>query len=342
MLLSVIRTYVRIVVGGMSSQRDEIRAALDAVDAGYARLRAACSDSVGNAFRVEVAERLETQARINRGQMYRFFGELIEPPDGPEDPDLPAGTVMSKLLWQRLRITTGEVHRRIRIAARIRPRRTLTGPALPPELPHLAAAVEDGQVGDDHIAAVCGALDVLPSAVPEHKKEVSERILVRHATSQDATFVKQIGRGIADHLNPDGLFDENDRARRRGLNLAPQGPDGMSRLSGWIDPETRAYLEAANAAVRPGRHQPDIPTNTKRSNPIRAAPRNGYTTPSNSGCAPPSPRANSVNTAGCRSPSSSPRHSTSSTKPHTRSTTRRLRCHRPHAPAAALRYRCAT
>ena len=241
----------------MESQRDEIRAALDVVESGYARLRAACSDSVGNAFRVEVAERLETQHRVNRGLMFRFFGELIDPPDGPADPELPAGTVMSKLLWQRLRITTGEVARRVRIAARICPRRTLTGPTLAPELPHLAAAVADGQLGDDHIAAVCGALDVLPSAVPEDKKDASERILVRHAQNQDATFVTHIGRGIADHLNPDGLFDDDNRARRRGLNLSPQGPDGMSRLSGWLDPETRAYLEAVNAAVRPGRHQPD-------------------------------------------------------------------------------------
>jgi hypothetical protein len=31
----------------------------------------------------------------------------------------------------------------------------------------------------------------------------------------------------------------------------------MSYLSGWVDPETRSYIEAANAAVRPGRHQPD-------------------------------------------------------------------------------------
>ncbi len=257
----------------MDAQQDEIRAALDAVDAGYARLRAASSDSVGNAFRVEVAERLESQCRTNRGQMYRIFGEITEPPDGPDDPDLPAGTVMSKLLWQRLRITAGEVQRRIRIAARIRPRRTLTGPTLAPELPSLAAAVEDGRVGDDHIAAICGALDVLPSAVPEHKKQVSERILVRHATSQDATFVKQIGRGIADHLNPDGLFDENDRARRRGLKLGPQGPDGMSRFSGWIDPEARAYLEAANAAVRPGRHQPDADDHQEVQPDPRTAPQ---------------------------------------------------------------------
>jgi hypothetical protein len=113
----------------MESQRDEIRAALDAVDAAHARLRAARSDCVGNAFRVQVAQRLETQHRINRALMYRLFGELIEPPDGPDDPELPAGTVISKLLWQRLRITTTEVTRRCRIAARIRP---LTGPPLAP------------------------------------------------------------------------------------------------------------------------------------------------------------------------------------------------------------------
>ena len=157
----------------------------------------------------------------------------------------------------------------------------LTGPVLPPELPHLAAAVEDGHLGDDHIAAVCHALDVLPSVVPDYKRDKAERILVRHARSQDAKFVTVIGRRIADHLNPDGLFDDNDRARRRGLHLTPQGPDGMSRLSGWLDPETRAYLEAVNAAVRPGRHQPDQ-TGSTRLPPDTRSGRNGCTTPSNS------------------------------------------------------------
>ncbi len=257
----------------MDSQRDEIRAALDAVDAAHIRLRAACSDSVGNAFRAEVAQRLETQHRVNRGLMYRIFGELLEPPDGPDDPDLPAGTVISKLLWQRLHITTAEIQRRIRVAARIRPRRTLTGPLLPPALPHLAAAVEDGEVDDDHIAAVLKALDVLPSAVPENKKDTAEQILVRHAKERDANFVKEIGSDIADHLNPDGLFDDNDRARRREIKLGPQGPDGMSRVSGWIDPECRAYLEAANAAVRPGRHQPDSDDHEEVQPDPRSAPQ---------------------------------------------------------------------
>src|SRR5690242_14537631 len=104
-----------------SLQQDEIGAALDAVDAGYARLRAACSDSVGNAFRVDVAERLERQHRLNRAQMYHIVGELIEPPDGPDDPDLPRGTVISTLLGQRLRLTNADLKRRLTIAARIRP-----------------------------------------------------------------------------------------------------------------------------------------------------------------------------------------------------------------------------
>ncbi len=58
-------------------------------------------------------------------------------------------------------------------------------------------------------------------------------------------------------FNPDGHYDEADRARRRGVRLGAQGPDGMSKLTGWIDPETRCYLEACAAAVRPGRHLPD-------------------------------------------------------------------------------------
>ena len=48
-------------------------------------------------------------------------------------------------------------------------------------------------------------------------------------------------------LNPDGNFTDEDRARRRGVTIGPQGPDGMSRLSGWLDPELRAGLDAVLA-----------------------------------------------------------------------------------------------
>ncbi|HTY27752.1 MAG TPA: DUF222 domain-containing protein, partial [Mycobacterium sp.] len=234
-----------------------VRAELDAVDAAHERLRTVCTDLAGNAFRIEVAQRLETQQRVNRGLSYRMFGEIAAPVDGPDDAGLTAGVKVRDVLAGRLRLTAAEVKRRFRIAARIRPRRTLSGPELPPELPALGAAVEAGQVGEDHIAAVCRALDVLPASVAPVEKEKAERTLVCHAREQDAQFVTEIGQTIADCLNPDGTFTDEDRARRRGLVLGRQGPDGMSRLAGWLDPETRAYLEAVAAAVRPGRHQPD-------------------------------------------------------------------------------------
>ncbi|HUM00280.1 MAG TPA: DUF222 domain-containing protein, partial [Mycobacterium sp.] len=234
-----------------------VRAELDAVDAAYARLRTTCTDLAGNAFRIEVAERLETQLRTNRGLSYRMFGEIAAPVDGPDDPRLPAGVKVRDVLASRLRLTAGEVKRRFRVAARIRPRRSLTGPPVAAELPALAAAVEAGEVGDDHIAAICRALDVLPAAVRSEDRAKAECTLVRHAQEQDSQFVTEIGATIADCLNPDGNFTDEDRARRRGLVLGRQGPDGMSRLSGWLDPEARAAFEAVTAVVRPGRHVPD-------------------------------------------------------------------------------------
>ena len=232
--------------------RERITAALDAIDAAHDLLRETPSDLVGTKFRVDVAERLETQERVNRGLMYRFFGEIADPPD-----EAASLAVARSALWKRLRIAPAEITRRFKLAARIRPRRALTGPPVPPELPALAAAVETGAVGDDHIRAVCRAVDVLPAAISPTDVATVEQTLVRHATKVDAGIVVKLGQRIADYLNPDGLFSDEDRARRRGLHLGAQGPDGMSRLSGLLDPEARAYLEAVEAAVRPGRHQPD-------------------------------------------------------------------------------------
>src|ERR1700751_5008229 len=113
--------------------RERIRAALDAIDAAHAVLRDTPSDVVGNNFRIDVAERLETQDRTNRGLMYRFFGEIVDPPDGTG-----FVPVVRDMLWARLRITPQEITRRFKLEARIRPRRSLTGPPVPPELAELA------------------------------------------------------------------------------------------------------------------------------------------------------------------------------------------------------------
>ena len=53
-----------------------VRAELDLVDAAHDRLRSICTDLAGNAFRIEIAERLEAQERVNRGLSYRMSGEI--------------------------------------------------------------------------------------------------------------------------------------------------------------------------------------------------------------------------------------------------------------------------
>ncbi len=54
---------------------------------------------------------------------------------------------------------------------------------------------------------------------------------------------------LADCLNPDGSYSDDDRARRRGLTLGQQQADGMSALTGWLTPEARATLEAVLAKL---------------------------------------------------------------------------------------------
>src|SRR6201991_3621891 len=169
---------------GADEARGRINAALDAVDAAHNLLRDTPSDLVGNKFRVDVAERLETQERTNRGLMYRFFAEIADPPDE-------SGSIAAtrSALWARLHITPNEITRRFKLAARIRPRRSLTGPAGPPELPTLAAAVQAGAIGEDHIRAICRAVDVLPAQLSQTDVPIVERKLVEHATKVDAGIV---------------------------------------------------------------------------------------------------------------------------------------------------------
>src|ERR1700734_235272 len=156
--------------------RERITSALYAIDAAHDLLRATPSDLVGNRFRVDVAARLETQERVNRGLMYRIFAEIADPPD-----DTGSIPQMRSVLWKRLRITPNEITRRFKLAVRIRPRRSLTGQPLPPEFPTLADAVQTGAIGDDHIRSVCRAIDLLPGCVSPIDRAGAERTLVEHA-----------------------------------------------------------------------------------------------------------------------------------------------------------------
>lgn len=94
-----------------SAARERFRVLLNQVDAAYTEMRELSSDEVGSLFRVEMAERLETQERTNRGLMYRVFGQIADPPD---EVGLVSGLIDS--LWARLHIPRNEIKRRMKMA----------------------------------------------------------------------------------------------------------------------------------------------------------------------------------------------------------------------------------
>ena len=81
-------------------------------------------------------------------------------------------------------------------------------------------------------------------------------------------------------VHPDGDFSDADRARRRHLPTGHQQADGMSPISGMLDPEARATLEAVLAKwASPGMCNPDDETPCVDGTPSDAAIHNDQRSP---------------------------------------------------------------
>ena len=158
-------------------------------------------------------------------------------------------------------ISRAEASRRIHEAADLGPRRGLTGEPLAPVLAATAAAQREGKLGAGHVAVIRRFFHQLPGWVDcaDPRARRSPPGPAGHPVSPRTT--GRAGRRLADCLNPDGTYTDEDRARRRGLTLGKQEADGMSELRGWLTPEARATLEAVLAKLAaPGMCNPDDET----------------------------------------------------------------------------------
>src|SRR6185437_10914252 len=111
------------------------------------------------------------------------------------------------------------------------------------------AAQRRGELGAGHVVVIRRFYRRLPGWIDEATRERVEADLARHATHYRPEELDGLAHTLADCLNPDGLYRDEDRARHRGLTLGPQQPDGMSQLRGLITPELRATLEAVEAKL---------------------------------------------------------------------------------------------
>jgi len=235
-----------------SSDREEIESDFYALRAVVSRLVGHSYDGLTTLEHRALLERLEQEVRRLRVPGHQLINQLSE-----QAPPEVLGGKLSHALADRLRITRGEANRRVAEAADLGPRRSITGEPLAPRLTATAAAQRHGEVGAGHVTVIRRFLDELPCWVDAPTRQCAEADLAAAATEHRPEVVRKLADRLACYLNPDGEFSDEERARRRGLTLGNQDPDGMSRISGVLTPEARATLEAVLAkTAAPGMCNP--------------------------------------------------------------------------------------
>ncbi|ODR07381.1 hypothetical protein BHQ15_11405 [Mycolicibacillus koreensis] len=225
----------------LSNTREDVAAAFDAITADVDRALALSFDVLTTSDRLSLLERIETVCRRLTALEQPLIGELTHA-------DL--NELGGKLPWalaDRMRITRADARRRIAETADLGDRRALDGQPLDPVLPHTAAAARAGLISRAHIQIIREFWHHLPHDLHPDLAANAEKHLAKLATQYRPDELAKLADHLADCLNPDGLFSDVDRARRRTLTLGKQDADGMSALTGTLSPTARATLDAVLA-----------------------------------------------------------------------------------------------
>jgi len=241
-----------------SAQFDQLMVTYEAVDAALDKADALPTDALSHNERLSlVAHRQRWARRLPAGE-HHLLNELAHA--SPDE----LGGGLARVLADRLRIYRRDAKRRIEESADLGARRALTGEPLAPKLEDTAAGQRAGLIGAEHVKIIRAFFAQLPCWIDEATRADAESKLAEIAVNYRPDELQGFADWYANNvLNPDGDFTDNYRARKRGISIGPQGRDGMSRLSGWVDPELRAGLDAMLAKwAAPGMCNPgdDMPT----------------------------------------------------------------------------------
>ncbi|MGJ0119666.1 DUF222 domain-containing protein [Williamsia sp. MIQD14] len=162
-----------------------------------------------------------------------------------------------EFVGEQLRVAAPK--KRLREVAELSSMLSMTGEPLPPRCPETAAAMADGALSHEHVIAVLDVLDKVPAATPSGARDRAEAQLADIARDFGPREIARAGARILAHLDPDGdLPSDRDRARNRGVGIGTQDSLLMSKLTGHLDPMTRALFDVVLAAwAAPGMNNPD-------------------------------------------------------------------------------------
>ncbi len=228
----------------MSVDREALTADFDALDAALDKLFGYACDALTVGEQLALLARVEKVRRRLPALEHPLINNLARQASAEE-----LGGTLSHAVAEWALVSRKEASRRIREAADLGPRHGLTGEPLPPILAGTAAGQQQGKLGAGHVAAIQKFYHHLPGWVDQATREAAEADLARQGSQIGPEHLTGLAERLADAINPDGTYTDEDRARRRGLTLGKQGEDKMSQLRGWITPELRATLEAVLAKL---------------------------------------------------------------------------------------------
>ncbi|HME48206.1 DUF222 domain-containing protein, partial [Mycobacterium sp.] len=163
---------------------------------------------------LDCAEVVSRQLPVLQSDLINELGALAGPAE--------LGGTLAHALADRLRISRAEARRRIGEAEDLGARASLAGQVLAPRLAVTATAQRQGRIGAEHVAVIRGFLRQLPGWVAAPTREGAEATLAELSTQFRPEQVRRAGAVLAQLINPDGGFSDQDRARRRGILIGAQ------------------------------------------------------------------------------------------------------------------------
>jgi hypothetical protein len=110
--------------------------------------------------------------------------------------------------------------------------------------PAAAAAFAGGDISMDAAAAVCAALDTLPTAIPAALTSQVEHLLVETARDEGTRAVTRRATDITHRFAPEQLENEEQAQREATRLRMTLRPDGTVALRGQLDKEAAALAHA--------------------------------------------------------------------------------------------------
>jgi hypothetical protein len=243
-------------MGGGVGDRESITAAFDALDAALDAVLGLDFDALTTPERLVLLGRCERTRRRLPAVEHPLINQL-----GRQGTPEELGGKLSHAVAEWTLISRTEAARRVKEAADLGPRQGLSGEPLPALLAGTAQCQRTGDLGAAHIAVIRRFCHQLPGWVDTATRARAEADLARLGSQFRPEPLAGLADQLADRINPDGRFSDDDRARRRGVTLGKQQDDGMSQLHGWLTPEARATWEAVLAKLAtPGMCNPNDDT----------------------------------------------------------------------------------